>query len=52
MPNDISFYDRRIFLENYIESIDGNEPFTFVSIDSNVLGFPFMRVAKRDWYKN
>ncbi len=52
IPNILSTYDRRVYLEKHIESIDGNAPFTYVSLDSNVLGFPFLRPAKEDWYKH
>lgn len=52
IPNKLSMYDRRKFLGEYIESIDGNEVFTYVSLDSSVLGYPFMRCAIKDWYEN
>ncbi|EGO5261432.1 TPA: hypothetical protein IU311_003064 [Enterococcus faecalis] len=52
IPNKLSLYDRRKFLEEYIESIDGNEVFTYVSLDSSVIGYPYMRCAKKDWYED
>lgn len=52
IPNNLTMYERRKYLEEHISQIRGNEKFTYVSLDSNVLGYPFMRVALEDWYKD
>lgn len=52
IPNNLTMYERRKFLEKHISQITGNKKFTYVSLDSNVLGYPFMRVALEDWYKD
>ena len=47
VPNDCSFYVRREYLYEYIDRLAGSESFTYVSLDSHVLGFPFMKVASK-----
>lgn len=46
LPNDISFYDRRKQLTKLINGKFPNSSFTFVSLDSAVLGFPYMKVGE------
>lgn len=46
LPNDISFYERREQLTEMISETFPNSSFTFVSLDSAVLGFPYMKVGE------
>lgn len=43
LPNDCSFYHRREFLDEKLEEMFPETNFTFVSLDSGVLGFPYMK---------
>ncbi len=42
LPNNCSFYERRNFLSDYIEK-ELPKGYLYVSLDSHVLGFPFMK---------
>lgn len=44
LPNDCGFYERRKFLDEYLNETLQNSSFTFVSLDSGVLGFPYMKL--------
>lgn len=46
LANDISFYDRREQLTEIISEKFPNSCFTFVSLDSAILGFPYMLVGE------
>lgn len=41
IPNDIGSYERRQFLESYIKENLSRDKW-YVSVDSNVLGYPYM----------
>lgn len=45
LANDVSFYDRRKQLTEMISEKFPNSSFTFVSLDSAVLGFPYMKAG-------
>lgn len=49
VPNNCSFYERREYLTEYIKRIPNHEVFTYVSLDSHVLGFPYMKKAIKAW---
>lgn len=46
LPNDITFYDRREKLTEMINEKFPSSSFTFVSLDSAVLGFPYMKIGE------
>lgn len=46
LANDVSFYDRREQLTRLINREFPDSAFTFVSLDSAVLGFPYMKVGE------
>lgn len=50
VPNMIGMADRRAFLEDYIINGIDNPHYTYVCLDSGVLGFPLMVVATEGWY--
>lgn len=50
IPNELSMYDRREFLDGWVRRYEGHEARHFVSLDSNVLGFPWMEPASKGWY--
>lgn len=50
VPNMIGMADRRAFLEDYIINGIDKPHYTYVCLDSGVLGFPLMVVATEGWY--